>query len=124
MVRPAHLATVYPFAPYTTPRRARTTGGFVRMAETDRGVPRRDKSDVLALILAGGIWPAQQCCGERWYAGTLDAVHQSRDLIEALSPKHVVALAGEAHDLSPRGVVLITRREARPPRSAAARNVA
>src|SRR5690606_41366319 len=25
------------------------------------------------------IWPAQQRRGERWYSGTVDAVHQNRD---------------------------------------------
>lgn len=41
------------------------------------------------------VWPAQQRCGERWYAGTVDAVHQNRDLIEALNPEHVLVLAGD-----------------------------
>lgn len=41
------------------------------------------------------IWPAQQRCGERWYLGTVDAVRQNRDLIEALDPDHVLVLAGD-----------------------------
>ena len=41
------------------------------------------------------IWPAQQRAGERWYTGTVDAVHQNRDLIEALDPEHVLVLAGD-----------------------------
>src|SRR5690606_24479568 len=41
------------------------------------------------------IWPAQQRCGERWYTGTVDAVHQNRDLIEAIDPDHVLVLAGD-----------------------------
>lgn len=41
------------------------------------------------------IWPAQQRCGERWYSGTVDAVHQNRDLIEALDPEQVLVLAGD-----------------------------
>ncbi|HEU4619228.1 MAG TPA: glucose-1-phosphate adenylyltransferase [Gammaproteobacteria bacterium] len=41
------------------------------------------------------IWPAQQRLGERWYSGTVDAVHQNRDLIEALDPEVVLVLAGD-----------------------------
>lgn len=41
------------------------------------------------------IWPAQQRCGERWYSGTVDAVHQNLDLIEAIDPEHVLVLAGD-----------------------------
>ncbi len=41
------------------------------------------------------IWPAQQRLGERWYAGTVDALYQNRDLIEALAPDHVLVLAGD-----------------------------
>lgn len=41
------------------------------------------------------VWPAQQRLGERWYAGTVDAVYQNRDLIEALEPEHVLVLAGD-----------------------------
>lgn len=41
------------------------------------------------------IWPAQQRLGEHWYAGTVDAVYQNRDLIEALDPDHVLVLAGD-----------------------------
>jgi glucose-1-phosphate adenylyltransferase len=41
------------------------------------------------------IWPAQQRLGERWYAGTVDAVHQNRDLIEALDPDVILVLAGD-----------------------------
>ena len=41
------------------------------------------------------IWPAQQRDGERWYAGTVDAVYQNLDLIEAAEPSHVLVLAGD-----------------------------
>jgi glucose-1-phosphate adenylyltransferase len=41
------------------------------------------------------IWPAQQRDGERWYAGTVDAVYQNLDLIEAADPSHVLVLAGD-----------------------------
>lgn len=41
------------------------------------------------------IWPAQQRRGEQWYVGTVDAVHQNLDLIEAIDPKHVLVLAGD-----------------------------
>lgn len=41
------------------------------------------------------IWPAQQRRGEQWYVGTVDAVHQNVDLIEALDPEHVLVLAGD-----------------------------
>jgi glucose-1-phosphate adenylyltransferase len=40
------------------------------------------------------IWPAQQRCGERWYAGTVDAVRQNLDLVEAANPRYVLVLAG------------------------------
>ena len=39
------------------------------------------------------IWPAQQQDGERWYRGTVDAVHQNSDLIEATGASHVLVLA-------------------------------
>ena len=38
------------------------------------------------------IWPAQQQAGERWYRGTVDAVHQNSDLIEATGASHVLVL--------------------------------
>jgi glucose-1-phosphate adenylyltransferase len=41
------------------------------------------------------IWPAQQQAGERWYRGTVDAVHQNADLIEAAGASHVLVLAGD-----------------------------
>jgi glucose-1-phosphate adenylyltransferase len=41
------------------------------------------------------IWPAQQQDGERWYRGTVDAVHQNTDLIEATGASHVLVLAGD-----------------------------
>jgi glucose-1-phosphate adenylyltransferase len=41
------------------------------------------------------IWPAQQRDGERWYAGTVDALYQNLDLIEAAEPKYVLVLAGD-----------------------------
>ena len=41
------------------------------------------------------IWPAQQQDGERWYAGTVVALYQNLDLIEAAEPKHVLVLAGD-----------------------------
>jgi glucose-1-phosphate adenylyltransferase len=41
------------------------------------------------------IWPAQQQDGERWYRGTVDAVQQNSDLIEATGASHVLVLAGD-----------------------------
>ncbi len=41
------------------------------------------------------IWPAQQRDGERWYGGTIDAIHQNLDLIEAAEPKYVIVLAAD-----------------------------
>jgi glucose-1-phosphate adenylyltransferase len=41
------------------------------------------------------IWPAQQQDGERWYRGTVDAVCQNSDLIEATGASHVLVLAGD-----------------------------
>src|SRR6478752_1689011 len=41
------------------------------------------------------VWPAQQRDGERWYAGTVDALYQNLDLIEAAEPKYVLVLAGD-----------------------------
>ncbi len=38
------------------------------------------------------IWPAQQQVGERWYRGTVDAVYQNNDLIEATGASHVLVL--------------------------------
>jgi glucose-1-phosphate adenylyltransferase len=41
------------------------------------------------------IWPAQQQDGERWYRGTVDAVFQNGDLVEATGASHVLVLAGD-----------------------------
>ena len=41
------------------------------------------------------IWPAQQQDGERWYRGTVDAVYQNTDLIEATAASHVLVLGGD-----------------------------
>ena len=41
------------------------------------------------------IWPAQQQDGERWYRGTVDAVYQNGDLIEATGASHVLVLASD-----------------------------
>ena len=41
------------------------------------------------------IWPAQQQDGERWYRGTVDAVYQNSDLIDAAGASHVLVLAGD-----------------------------
>jgi glucose-1-phosphate adenylyltransferase len=41
------------------------------------------------------VWPAQQRCGESWYEGTADAVHQNIDLIDELAPRYVLVLAGD-----------------------------
>lgn len=41
------------------------------------------------------IWPAQQQDGERWYRGTVDAVYQNTDLIEATGASHVLVLAAD-----------------------------
>jgi glucose-1-phosphate adenylyltransferase len=41
------------------------------------------------------VWPAQQQDGERWYGGTVDAVYQNIDLLEAADPAYVVVVAGD-----------------------------
>ena len=41
------------------------------------------------------FWPAQQQDGERWYRGTVDAVYQNGDLIEATGASHVLVLASD-----------------------------
>jgi glucose-1-phosphate adenylyltransferase len=41
------------------------------------------------------IWPAQQQDGERWYRGTVDAVYQNADLIEATGASCVLVLGGD-----------------------------
>jgi glucose-1-phosphate adenylyltransferase len=41
------------------------------------------------------IWPAQQQDGERWYRGTVDAVYQNGDLIEATGASHVLVLGSD-----------------------------
>jgi glucose-1-phosphate adenylyltransferase len=47
--------------------------------------------------LAGGldVVPAQQQCGEGWYAGTADAVRQNLDLLREAAPTHVLVLGGD-----------------------------
>jgi glucose-1-phosphate adenylyltransferase len=41
------------------------------------------------------IWPAQQQDGERWYRGSVDAVYQNGDLIEATGASHVLVLCSD-----------------------------
>jgi glucose-1-phosphate adenylyltransferase len=41
------------------------------------------------------IWPAQQQDGERWYRGTVDAIYQNGDLIEATGASHVLVLSSD-----------------------------
>lgn len=41
------------------------------------------------------IWPAQQQDGERWYRGTVDAVYQNEDLIDATGASHVLVLSSD-----------------------------
>jgi glucose-1-phosphate adenylyltransferase len=41
------------------------------------------------------VWPAQQQDGERWYGGTVDAVYQNIDLLEAAKPSYVLVVAGD-----------------------------
>ncbi len=41
------------------------------------------------------VWPAQQQDGARWYGGTVDAVYQNMDLIEAADPSYVLVVAGD-----------------------------
>ena len=41
------------------------------------------------------VWPAQQQDGERWYGGTVDAVYQNIDLLEAADPSYVLVVAGD-----------------------------
>src|SRR5690606_27676021 len=62
---------------------------LIRHVERGWGFLRRELGEFIEL------WPAQQRCGERWYSGTVDAVHQNRDLIEAIDPKYVMVLAGD-----------------------------
>ncbi len=62
---------------------------LIRHIQHSWGFLHRDLGEFLE------IWPAQQRVGERWYAGTVDAVCQNRDLIEALAPEHVLVLAGD-----------------------------
>src|SRR5690554_5550811 len=62
---------------------------LIRHVQQGWGFLRRDLGEFIE------IWPAQQRCGERWYTGTVDAVHQNRDLIEAIDPAYVLVLAGD-----------------------------
>lgn len=41
------------------------------------------------------LWPAQQRKGQRWYAGTADAVYQNIELIAERAPEYVLVLAGD-----------------------------
>jgi glucose-1-phosphate adenylyltransferase len=41
------------------------------------------------------VWPAQQQDGERWYGGTVDAVYQNIELLEAADPCYVLVVAGD-----------------------------
>lgn len=41
------------------------------------------------------VLPASQRNSEAWYAGTADAIHQNRDIIEAICPKYVLILSGD-----------------------------
>jgi glucose-1-phosphate adenylyltransferase len=41
------------------------------------------------------IWPARKHNGGSGYAGTADAVHRNRDLIEAIDPDDVLVIAGD-----------------------------
>jgi glucose-1-phosphate adenylyltransferase len=41
------------------------------------------------------VLPASQRTSGEWYAGTADAIHQNRDIIEALHPRYVLVLAGD-----------------------------
>jgi glucose-1-phosphate adenylyltransferase len=41
------------------------------------------------------LWPAQQRHGQRWYAGTADAVYQNIDMIMERAPEYVLVLAGD-----------------------------
>jgi glucose-1-phosphate adenylyltransferase len=41
------------------------------------------------------LWPAQQRCGDQWYAGTADAIYQNLDLIDEHAPDYVLVLAGD-----------------------------
>jgi glucose-1-phosphate adenylyltransferase len=62
---------------------------LIRHIQQGWGFLRRELNEFIE------IWPAQQRHGERWYAGTVDAVYQNRDLIEALDPDYVLVLAGD-----------------------------
>src|SRR5262249_20362184 len=41
------------------------------------------------------LLPPQQWRGERWYAGTADAVYQNLDIVERHAPEFVLVLAGD-----------------------------
>jgi glucose-1-phosphate adenylyltransferase len=41
------------------------------------------------------VWPAQQQDGERWYEGSVDAVYQNIDLLEAADACYVLVVAGD-----------------------------
>jgi glucose-1-phosphate adenylyltransferase len=41
------------------------------------------------------LWPAQQRKGQRWYAGTADAVYQNIEMIMERAPEYVLVLAGD-----------------------------
>jgi glucose-1-phosphate adenylyltransferase len=62
---------------------------LIRHAQRGWGFLRSELGELLE------VWPAQQRQGERWYIGTVDAVHQNQDLIGALNPEYVLVLAGD-----------------------------
>ena len=41
------------------------------------------------------LLPPQQWLGERWYAGTADAVYQNLDIVKRHAPEFVLILAGD-----------------------------
>lgn len=41
------------------------------------------------------VMPAQQRCGDSWYAGTADAVYQNLDVVRAHAPRYVLVLGGD-----------------------------
>ncbi|HEX5421089.1 MAG TPA: sugar phosphate nucleotidyltransferase, partial [Gammaproteobacteria bacterium] len=62
---------------------------LIRHIQESWGFARRELDEFIE------IWPAQQRRSERWYLGTVDAVHQNRDLIETIDPEHILVLAGD-----------------------------
>ena len=62
---------------------------LIRHVQRGWGFLRGEFGEFIELI------PAQQRIGERWYAGTADAVYQNLDIIERRTAEYVLVLAGD-----------------------------